>query len=503
MYLVSDESISKATSSKQIKTHVSDDETITAKKKRRNIQLVYANVNFDRNAFLPWRVCRYHKRSITSNEIKNDALIEIHSDDEDNTVRTIPMDEINLNATSAATGGHCNADIVNLDSDEEDEINNYHIIESKDRTIGVMKVPAYSLATFEELDEDAELPERMRIIARRNGELLPYTKSLSSNEKYYLYSNDKNAFYAGIIGYSRYQQNNNWHYLVFFDDGHVQYVAQCNIRAVFHLPQLKHVHPNAKKFCEYYFNGPENEKVPEIVAQTGDTVSIHVNGSFESAIVLNTFVPVGCKEAQLFKVHCQKWNRFEWIYTGSPRLEKVWTYMTKAKGLWIFNPEADSSLVELSSDSEDEEDHTMPSIQPCPADQIADTYQISERLDPARIVRTYRPPLKYKKHVCNAECIKAGESDPIIFQYALLDRPLLSGWIRHTLNGRIEYTTPCGRSYKSINSITKYLISTNSTLAIDCFSVDKEVRCLYERTTQVPQGPGGIRALNDVSSFSD
>lgn len=498
MYHVSDELGSSAASPEHTHAHTIDGGTATRKRDHR---LVYANVNFDRNGFLPWRTCRYCKKNVASSEIKNDGLIEINSDDEDGTVYTIPMDEIDLNATTAAYGA--DPDIVNLDSDEEEDVIEYHIVESKDSSIGVRKVPAYSLALHDPPREDAELPERMRIIARRNADLMPYTKSQASDERYYLYSSDRNAFYAGIVGQSRYQIKEKWHYLVFFDDGHAQYVAQDDIRTVYGLPEFKYVHPNAKKFFEYYFNGPEKEKVPELMAHPGETVSVHVNGSFEPAIILNTFIPLGCEKPQLFHVCCQKWNRYEWIYTGSPRLKKIWKYMTKAKGLWIYNPEADTSLTELSSGSEDDEEYPMPAIPLCPDNAIVDAIQKTIHLNPSNIVPTYRAPPKHpRRHTCNSECVQAGENHPAILEYAPLDRPLLSGWRRKQLSGKIEYTTPCGRLYKRINAILGYLMKTNSRLTIDCFSLEEDLRCLYERVTMAPDGRGGIRDLNDVSSCS-
>lgn len=447
---------------------------------------------------MPWRICRHHRESITSNEIKTDALIEIDSDDDVNTVKTIQMNH------SETTADNSIKDIVNLDSDDEEEVINYHIIESKDRTIGVKKVPEHFIAAYDPPDLSKELPERMRVIARRKSELLPYitSQSLGENDRTYLYQSDDNAFYAGIIGCSSYKYEGSSYYLVFFDDGHVQYVTQTDIRAVLSWPEFKYVHPNAKKFCDYYFNGPNANRVPEIVGKIGDHVDVHVKGGFESANIVDTKIPIGSKTPQLFKIYFEKWNRYEWIYTGSPRLKKVWLYMAKTKELWPFNPDAESSMIELSSGSEDEEELTRLSRPPPKSakNETKDTKQISVILNVERIVDNYVPAKNYYKHICNNKCVGSGENYPIIFQYAPLDRPMLAGWKRQkSTNASIQYTTPCGRSFKSITHIAKYLVATSSKLTIDCFYIKSNIRCLYEKITQAIGNDGGSRMLNDVS----
>lgn len=463
--------------------------------------IVYANVNFDRNAFLPWRICRHHRESLTSNEIKTDALIEIDSDDEVNTVKTIQIN------SSETTADNITKDIVNLDSDEDDEVIKYHIIESKDRTIGVKKVPEYCLAAYDPPDLTKVLPARMRVIARRKTEMLPYitSQSLGEKDRTYLYKSDDNAFYAGIIGCSSYEYKGSSFYLVFFDDGHVQYVTQTDIRAVLSWPEFKYVHPNAKKFCAYYFDGPNAGRVPEIIAKIGDYVDVHVNGGFESACIVGTTIPIGSKTPQLFKIYFEKWNRYEWIYTGSPRLRKIWLHMAKTKCLWPFNPDAESSMIELSSGSEDEEELTRLSRPPpkFSANEIKESTQISIILNVETIVANYIPPKNYFKHICDNKCIDIGENCTIIFQYAPLDRPMLAGWKRQkSTNGSIQYTTPCGKSFKSISHIAKYLMTTNSKLTIDCFYIKTNIRCLYETITQATGNVGGIRMLNDVSDYN-
>lgn len=474
-----------------------DDETAKCKSRRKK-KLVYANVNFNRNAFLPWRICRYHRRTAAANDVKNDALIEIDSDNEDGVVRTIPINE-DLNASISA---NCTIKDFGVPDDTSDEEHTtYHIVESRDSTIGVKKIPDYYMAKYDELRPDVELPSRMRVIARRKSRKLPYTTSQSSGERHFIYVNDQYAFYAGIVGCNRFQRRGQWVYLVFFDDGHVQYVSQRNIRTVYSLPQFKHVHPNAKKFCEYYFNGPQMEQVVEIKAKPGQAVIVHVNGQFERASVLE-IRPKNSDKPQLFHLYFEKWNRYEWIYTGSPRLEKIWKFMTLKKGLWQFNPEADTSTYELSSDSEDELE--LPTFSASKAvDSNKTTLQIVYKLDAETIVHDYQaPPKRCQRHKsCTNGCVVNRERDPIIFQYAPLDRPILCGWKRQKLNDKIEYTAPCGRRFKGIQMISKFLINVNSTLTIDCFSFDKHVRCLHEKRTEVHGESNGICMLNDVSDI--
>lgn len=467
-----------------------DHETDKKRPKRKKI-LVYANVN--RNAFLPWRICRYLRCSVAADDVKHDAFIEIDSDNED-TVRTIPIND-DLNATM-----NSNCTIKDFDAlDDNCDEAKYHIVESRHSTIGVKRIPAYYIARYNEIGPDIKLAPKMRVIARRKSSRMPYTTTQSSDIKHFIHTNEKHAFYAGIIGCHSLHRDNQPIFLVFFDDGHVQYVSQRNIRLVFGSPGYKHVHPNAKKFCEYYFDGPEKDLVPEIKGIPGQNIVVYLNGHFENACIKN-IRPKGSDAPKLVHLYFEKWNRYEWIYTGSPRIEKNYRFTTKKKSLWQFHPGADETTCELSSGSEDEDEQPILSIPRIVGPSKTSVQDIYE-LDVARIVPNYKAPKQYQRHKCTNQCTGNLERDAVIYQYARLDRPILCGWKRQKVNGKFEYTAPCGRSHKGIAMISKYLKQMDSRLTVDCFSFDKRIRCMHEKRTIIQGEQNDIPMMNDVRNI--
>lgn len=500
----------------EIKPKPTANDKLVIKNAKRHQRLVYANVHHGRNSLLPWRVCRYKKSSISSTAVKSNSMtVLIDSDTDDEYIELNEQTELNAKTdmnttqlTQANTSNVADDDIINLDSDDdqENEPIKYHIVESKDSSIGMIKLPEYCIAKYEISDSNEVFGAKWRVIAQRNGELFPYTKD--PNNTYFLYKNDNTAFFAGIIGDSKYKKNNVWHYLIFFDDGFVQYVDHSRIRLVFTNTSYKYSHQNLNKFCEYYFTGPSLDKTPEMICNVGCVVQVYVNGAFNKAYIVNEFIPDNHELPTLFQIYFNKWKRFEWIYSGSPRFELIWKHLNRSKMLDQFNPDMDKSTIELSSDSEDDE-----LVTPSPKKSIGshsielqESYQVVRDSEAKDIIAGYKTTKHLKKHVCSNQCVIKFESNSAVFQYAPLDRPILSGWqrlMKHSENRRqIEYITPCGRRYLSMVRVRKYLIATNSRLTMDCFSLDRKLRCLHEKITQAPPRSGGVCTLNEVSIFS-
>lgn len=86
-------------------------------------------------------------------------------------------------------------------------------------------VASYELAKHV-VPADSELEKGTRVVARRTEEL-PYKWS-EIGVKIELYPNDPREFYPGILA----AFNTDGRYLVFFDDGMVQYVPKSHIRRV-------------------------------------------------------------------------------------------------------------------------------------------------------------------------------------------------------------------------------------------------------------------------------
>lgn len=392
-----------------------------------------------------------------------------------------------------------NAEIICLDTDNDDEADDddtgndgikYYTVEQKtdDR---IKKIPEYYMAHHTAPDSSRKLPSRTRIIARRNQELFPVAQYDASGFVY-IYSNDDSAFYAGIISDKRvYHNADGWCYMVFFDDGHVQYVPSKNIRQVFGKYGTKHVDENAQEFYDYYFNGIKKSKLYEQHCVKGKCVRTFVNGRYEVAEMIE------CTDEKpgLVQLHFKKSNQIEWLYVGSPRFERIWQTIEKNKKLERFH-QANISFVEVSSNSEDEDDeYHSPQKKPLPITAI-DPKQKKVRLDPRQLIDDLLETKKLERsHACGPKCVRKYEQNPKIFDFDPLKRPLLAGWQRKK-TGLIVYITPCGRSYTSIDSTYKYLKGTRSKLTIDCFSFSTNVNCLTEVVTYSVTGRQHL--LNDV-----
>lgn len=501
----------------EIKPKPTANDKLVIKNAKRHQRLVYANVHHGRNSLLPWRVCRYKKSSISSTAVKSNSMtVLIDSDTDDEYIELNEQTELNTKTdmnttqlTQANTSIVADDDIVNLDSDD-DEANEpikYHIVESKDSSIGMIKLPEYCIAKYEISDPNEVFNAKWRVIAQRSSELFPYTRD--QDKTYFLYTNDNTAFFAGIISDSKYKKDNVWHYLIFFDDGFIQYVEHSRIRLVFTKSSYKYSHQNLNRFCEYYFTGPSFDKTPEMDCNIGSVVQVYVNGAFNKAYIVNEFKLNNHKLPTMFQIYFDKWKRYEWIYSGSPRFELIWKHLNRSKSLDKFNPDMDKSTIELSSDSEDDAvfaPSPKKSVGSQNSTELKESYQVVRDSEAKDVIAGYKTTNYLKKHVCSNQCVIKFESNSVVFQYAPLDRPILSGWqrvMKHSENRRqIEYITPCGRRYLSMIRIQKYLIATDSRLTMDCFSLDRKLRCLHEKITLAPPRCGGVSTLNEVSIFS-
>lgn len=166
------------------------------------------------------------------------------------------------------------------DDDDPDAIS--HIVECSDNTI--KKITSQYLANGVAPEPKDKLRVETRVIARRSRGLMPCARI---DDRYVtLYTNDDNAFYAGVISAHNYFKNEKWYYLVFFDDGHTQYVSCDNIRVVFGDYGTKYVHSNAKQFYDYYFKAPKSQLL-EISCKTEKYARVFCNGEFRTAKLID------------------------------------------------------------------------------------------------------------------------------------------------------------------------------------------------------------------------
>lgn len=400
---------------------------------------------------------------------------------------------IKFNGTSNLNKSVC--DVIILDSDDEEFVEpiKYHTVVQSDGT--EKRIPDHYMANGYPPDPDKELPPKTRIIAKRKQEHFP-NRMNEKGETELMYKNDDSAFYAGIISYKKFVNRDRRQYLVFFDDGHVQYVASENIRVVFGNYGVKYVHENARTFYEYYFNGPKECKLTEATYTIGQKMRTFLNSKFELATV--------CEYHDLLSglvlMHFEDSNTVEWLYSGSPRFEFVWKTIVRENRLKRYH-HANTTLIEVSSDSEEDDDFQSPQKKPLPKD-AKDPSRKMVRLRPDMLIDDYKPTRKLdRQHVCGHECVRDNEQNHRIFDFDPLKRPLLAGWTRKC-TGICYYIAPCGRPFNTIENVHKYLKTTKSKLSIDCFTFSTNIDCMTEmhsvsRTGQVPH------FLNDVSYQSE
>lgn len=378
-----------------------------------------------------------------------------------------------------------------MDSDEETEdIVPYHTVE--DQFGEIRKIPDYYMAYGYPPNPKQRLPNGLRIIARRLQKHFPMTYTAQGPVT--LYHNDDTAFYAGILSCEYSENNGQYHYMVFFDDGHVQYVANENIRVVFGNYGKRYVHENARKFYDYYFYRVKIKRMMEITCVYEKEIMVFLNSRPEMAKMIDFDTET---RRGLVLLHFWKSNQIEWLYTGSPRIERIWKLIHKDKQMQQYH-QANETLIEVSSDSEDDDECELQSPQKKPLPIGAkDPKQKTIKLNPKDLIDDYKETGKLdRKHICGRLCVREFERNPKIFDFDPLKRPILAGWTRK-ITGICYYIAPCGRSFNTLEATYKYLRTTRSRLTIDCFSFSSNIECMREVISY--NGAGNQYFLNDVS----
>ncbi|XP_031640859.1 histone-lysine N-methyltransferase eggless-like [Contarinia nasturtii] len=434
---------------------------------RRPKMQFYANITCDPQYIGPWQPVTYIKKSTNPKAVMNTAeTIVINDSDDDDDVTDVKHSVVQSKLPDI--------DVISLSSDESDDDENsepmeYYVVKCLDGTIKT--IPHQYIANATEPAPTHKLQMKTRVIARRQQGMLPCARI--GDEYCQLYKCDERDFYAGIISNYSYFENDTWHHLVFFDDGHVQYIPVPKIRPVFAKYSHKHVHKNGREFYEYYFKS----RLAEIVGQEGGYIRCFLNGEFELANIVES-----CQEKPgVFLLHFEKSSYGEWLYVGSPRLEPVWNAIIRNDKLKRFY-HANTTMIEVSSDSEEDEEFLSPKKYKMPI-EATDLSQEIVVCSPKDLIKNYKPGIKLdRRHICNRKCVEEYEEDAKIFEFDPLKRPLLAGWKRPT-TGLCHYVTPCGRPFNSIDALHKYLLTTKSKLTIDCFTYSPYIDVLTEVRT--------------------
>ncbi|XP_031626474.1 histone-lysine N-methyltransferase eggless-like [Contarinia nasturtii] len=314
------------------------------------------------------------------------------------------------------------------------------------------RVAEFELASYKE-PMYMELIRGTRVIARRDKDEMPYILD-NSGEKKQLYKNECLAFYPGIVSG---HHDLHGRYLVFFDDGIVQYVSVVHIRRVLGDYGYKHAHWNAKAYFEFIL---EQEDVVELAPESGNRVLVELDGAWKKVTVKEV-------KLALTLIAFDAPKRFEWIYLGSPRLSQVYRNLIKSKAFdKLINYKTYKTCLRATNDILNFE-LINPVAEPKKSRGAKKKYRSSLSFDATGV-----QPVT---HECGPQCLRINEQTDVngidIKMYSAFQRPIMTGWMRE----KSLYKTPCGIILRNYHAIHRYLVRTNSKLNIDCFELNANI----------------------------
>lgn len=338
----------------------------------------------------------------------------------------------------------------------------------------------------------------------------------------------KNNFYPGVIA-EPLSFYTHFRYLVFFDDGWVQYVQHENTRVVCECTENVWElieEPGAKTFIEGYVKELKKKR-PIMQVRKGLRIKTEFAGKWYDAIVNAT-------DDSLVQMFFEEHKRYEWIYRGSTRLFPLYKKLKNVPSI-VNRNDATFEYIVIDDDKEPEtsteppveelpKNSTTPSkstpIQRTFASQAArDTPQQKQREHKRAVAKKSTVPQpkpaiqhmnnstiyvdedkpkgkvvyytakkhidvrKYINHQCQPSCLVQVQHN--LASYSPLSKPLLSGFERQICKTRINkkfvvYRAPCGRRLRDMYEMHKYLRMTNCKLNVDNFTFDPLIHCLAE-----------------------
>ncbi|KAK2580401.1 hypothetical protein KPH14_006152 [Odynerus spinipes] len=349
-----------------------------------------------------------------------------------------------------------------------------------------------------------------------------------------IFHDSSSNFYSGVIAEPP-KSTNKFRYLVFFDDGYVQYVEHKDIFVVADSsPRVwEDVASESRDFVRKYMETyPER---PMVKLQKGQVVKTEWNGKWWIARVIQV-------DGSLVQMHFDADGRTEWIYRGSARLGPLYLELLKANArqhghhtslntpsrhrVPVISNKNNLPYVEYTSNIEvDEEVKTVQpekqldvtpnenqtlntptstsTTQPQQSRAVAKkstskrsssvdtTYNPLAETKPSHSIVYYQTQnqIKTKKfvpHECGPECIQNISFTPDDLKgYSPLSIPLLCGWNRQLCKypkGKkvILYQAPCGIRLRNMEELHGYLCLTKSPMSVDLFDFDYWVHCLAE-----------------------
>ncbi|XP_054737558.1 histone-lysine N-methyltransferase eggless isoform X1 [Anastrepha obliqua] len=337
----------------------------------------------------------------------------------------------------------------------------------------------------------------------------------------------QSAFYPGIIA-EPLKPNNNYRYLIFYDDGYTQYVSHKDVRLVCNVSEhvWEDVHPASREFIQKYLTQYSINR-PMVQTQKGQSMTTESNGKWIYARV----VDIDCSLIQM-QFEGPK-SHTEWIYRGSLRLGPVFKEYQKtlqkdtlpiprlARRTEPFirytadeeattaqhqqqqqqaqererasstepRAVAKKSVSRLSSDPTSSITNTQSATPSVPTVRHLNnsTIYLEDENKPKGKVVYYTakrdlPPLTYRPHKCSSSCLFKIPHN--LSAYSPLSKPLLSGWERPILRLKnkkiVAYRGPCGKIMRNMEEVRRYLRATNNILNVDNFDFHHETSCLAE-----------------------
>lgn len=377
------------------------------------------------------------------------------------------------------------AKILSLESSDKNEYF-YKVKYSKDDdNSGIPKVISFkNIAYFKECS--LRIPVGTRVIT-----------SVVAN-------NQNKSFYVGIVAESP-SAANKYRYLIFFDDGYVQYAFHSNIRVVVGCsqPEWEDVVTDSKEFIKNYLEAyPER---PMVRLQKFNYIKMELDGKWWKAQVVDV-------DASLAKMYYPVLKKVEWIYRGSTRLGPLFNkkvnlrvkseYPNKIVRKRTIPANKTGPVVEYINIGEEpsKDEHKRPESRAVAKKSTSMRANINSEMPIEQQLvmeskgiytrRRFQPNYtKFRPHQCTNRCIDEPIEIAKSKETAPLFKPLLLGWNRQicyqkknkiTPKKLCNYMAPCGRRLRSLEEILMYLRLTKSQLEIDYFTIDPEIKLARE-----------------------
>ncbi|ODM97270.1 Histone-lysine N-methyltransferase eggless [Orchesella cincta] len=291
--------------------------------------------------------------------------------------------------------------------------------------------------------------------------LLPVGTRVISKFKDLLMNNPgfNGKYFAGIVAEAPELQNDN-RYLIFYDDGFVQYVDAADVLPVVESSKdvWDDVDVDYKDFIrDYLINYPCN-RVFE--AKVGHRCSVEYNGSWLQV----TVVEVDCS---LIRIQYSKKSGVseEWLYIGSTRIKNIFDMKHKANresGHFRSSVPGTNNVSNVT--------------------QVIRDYEVAGQTIDVGIPPVAPLPKAYLPHDCSPICCELryveedfrGLTSPLVIPFYL-------GWARklsETNKNLIVYASPCGLKLNSYEDVLNYNKLTKNEIPIEFFTFESNVHCL-------------------------